>query len=190
MRLRLTLAVLMTVGIAGCGGGADGPVPDVVGSRLDVAKSEMADAGYETEEIGGGMFGIVNESNWTVCETRPAAGSSASDKVKLIVDRSCGTSPAASADEGTEQDVDDVPQPELAPRRVRVPNVIGMDHQAAQNRMQDVGLFFLRERDATGQGRLLVWDRNWTVVDQRPRAGSRVSEDRPITLYSVKDDEL
>jgi beta-lactam-binding protein with PASTA domain len=72
---------------------------------------------------------------------------------------------------------------------VRVPDVRGMDHQAAQNRMQAVGLYNLRELDATGQGRLLIYDRNWTVVDQRPRPGARVSPERKITLISKKDGE-
>nr|WP_199487231.1 PASTA domain-containing protein [Actinomadura spongiicola] len=64
-----------------------------------------------------------------------------------------------------------------------------MNHQKAQNAMQAVGLFRLMEEDATGQGRLLLWDRNWVVVKQRPRAGTRVTENTTITLYSKKVDE-
>jgi hypothetical protein len=61
-----------------------------------------------------------------------------------------------------------------------------MNHQQAQDRMQAAGLYSLREQDATGQGRALVWDRNWVVVSQSPSAGSRVSEDRTVTLRSKK----
>ena len=49
----------------------------------------MSDAGYDTEALGGGTFGIVDESNWTVCETRPAAGTTGGGTVKLVVDRTC-----------------------------------------------------------------------------------------------------
>lgn len=174
--------------LLGCGG-ADAPVPDVVGDRLDVAKSEMSDAGYATEELGGGTFGIVVESNWTVCETDPPAGSTGSGSVKLIVDRSCGSSSAAEETSApAEEELVEQAQspPARRPVRVRVPNVVGLNHQAAQNRMQAVGLFMLDEEDATGQGRMLLYDRNWVVVSQSPRAGARVPEDRTILLRAKK----
>jgi hypothetical protein len=173
-------------------------VPDVVGERLDVAKSAMADAGYETEPLGGGMFGIVDESNWTVCETRPDAGPTGTGTVKLIVDRTCDAAPYAveettsAAAEPAAKRKAAVKRPKAAPvraRRIRVPNVVGMDHQLAQDTMQAAGLYMLAERDASGQGRLLLYDRNWTVVRQSPKPGARVSEERTITLYSIKDDE-
>jgi hypothetical protein len=68
----------------------------------------------------------------------------------------------------------------------RVPYVVGMNHQAAQNRLQSRGFHNLRERDCTGRGRLLLFDRNWRVVQQRPEAGTRVRTSRTITLCSVK----
>jgi hypothetical protein len=71
-------------------------------------------------------------------------------------------------------------------RRVRVPNEVGRNHQAAQDDLQAHGFFNLRERDCTGRGRLLLFDRNWRVVRQSPRAGTRVSTNRAITLCSVK----
>jgi hypothetical protein len=68
----------------------------------------------------------------------------------------------------------------------RVPNVVGMNHQSAQNRLQSRGFHNLRERDCRGRGRLLLIDRNWRVVSQRPEAGTRVRTSRTITLCSVK----
>jgi hypothetical protein len=68
----------------------------------------------------------------------------------------------------------------------RVPNVVGMNHQAAQDLLQARGFHKLRERDCTGRGRLLLFDRNWRVVRQSPRAGRRVRTSRAITLCSVK----
>jgi beta-lactam-binding protein with PASTA domain len=197
MRLSLIVVVLASM-LCGCGG-ASSPVPDVVGERLDVAKSQVKDAGYDTEEIGGGTFGIVVESNWTVCETDPPAGQAGADKVKLVVDRSCPASESsAGANEPNVESTAAEPAPTPARKKrkrhravasIVVPNVIGMDHQAAQNRMQAAGLYNLRERDGTGQGRLLLWDRNWVVIDQRPVPGSRADETAKVTLVSVKDGE-
>jgi beta-lactam-binding protein with PASTA domain len=72
---------------------------------------------------------------------------------------------------------------------IAVPDVVGMDHQLAQDTMQAAGLYNLSEEDATGQGRLLLWDRNWTVVGQSPSAGAMVTEDQTIILSSKKDGE-
>ena len=72
---------------------------------------------------------------------------------------------------------------------ITVPNLVGKDHQLAQDTLQAEGLYNLEEEDASGEGRLLLWDRNWTVVRQDPSAGTRVSEDETITLYSKKDGE-
>jgi hypothetical protein len=70
-----------------------------------------------------------------------------------------------------------------------VPNVTGLDHQAAQDALQGEGLWILDEEDATGQGRLLLFDRNWEVVKTDPPAGTSVSEDTTITIYSKKQGE-
>ena len=72
---------------------------------------------------------------------------------------------------------------------IEVPDVVGEDHQLAQDTMQAAGLYILSEEDATGQGRALIVDRNWTVVEQDPPAGTMVSEDQTITLRSKKDGE-
>jgi beta-lactam-binding protein with PASTA domain len=73
-----------------------------------------------------------------------------------------------------------------ASKTLRVPNVVGMNHQYAQDTMQARGFYSLREVDATGRGRMLLWDRNWKVVRQTPKPGTRASEWATITLYSVK----
>ena len=72
---------------------------------------------------------------------------------------------------------------------ITVPNVVGLDHQAAQDALQGEGLYNLDERDCTGQGRVLLFDRNWEVVSTDPAAGTPVSEDTKITLCSVKQGE-
>jgi hypothetical protein len=72
---------------------------------------------------------------------------------------------------------------------ITMPNVVGLDHQAAQNALQGEGLYALDEKDCSGQDRLLLFDRNWEVVKTSPPAGTRVSEDTTITLCSVKQGE-
>ncbi len=64
-------------------------LPDVVGQRLDVAELHLDDLHIRYREVGGGTFGIVVRSNWTVCEQEPAAGASNPGRVNLIVDREC-----------------------------------------------------------------------------------------------------
>jgi PASTA domain len=72
---------------------------------------------------------------------------------------------------------------------ITVPDVEGKDHQLAQDTMQAAGLYILNEKDCSGQNRVLLVDRNWTVQSQEPAGGSKVSEDQEITLCSVKDGE-
>ena len=88
------------------------------------------------------------------------------------------TAPSASA-------LPSVPAAPL-PSRAMVPNVVGMNHQAAQDTLQAAGFYLLHEEDATGRGRLLIWDRNWQVVSQSVRGGTAISTDTPITLRSKK----
>jgi hypothetical protein len=67
-----------------------------------------------------------------------------------------------------------------------VPNVVGMIHQSAQDTMQAAGLFMLREEDATGQGRMLINDRNWKTTAQSAAAGSVIDCNTTITLAAKK----
>lgn len=111
---RLVVCFALVVGLAGCGasektkepdkttepGQTTEPgkaseqqtvMPDVVGKRLDIALDEIKSAGFEDEvDVSStGTFGVVDESNWTVCEQSPAAGKPVTSEPKLAVDRSC-----------------------------------------------------------------------------------------------------
>lgn len=94
--VRLAVGFVLVMGFAGCGsdeGTAAAPtMPDVVGSQLDVALSDIERAGFEdeVEVLGGGALGVVVESNWQVCEQLPAAGEALTGEPRLTVDRSCG----------------------------------------------------------------------------------------------------
>ncbi|MEU4605531.1 PASTA domain-containing protein [Kribbella sp. NPDC023972] len=67
-----------------------------------------------------------------------------------------------------------------------MPNVVGVNHQLAQDTVQAAGFYNLTEEDATGQGRLLISDRNWVVVSQQPKGGTRTAADTTIILRSKK----
>jgi cytochrome bd-type quinol oxidase subunit 1 len=108
--------------------------------------------------------------------------------VTVIETRQAATPPPAPAPaELASTPVESVTPAEA--RGITVPDVVGRDHQYAQDTMQAAGLYNLAEEDATGQGRALLWDRNWVVVAQSPAAGSRVDEDTTIILRSKKDGE-
>lgn len=100
-----------------------------------------------------------------------------------VIERTVVEKPSAAPPPAPEAD----PKPAASDTgRIRVPDVVGMNHQYAQDKMQSVGLYMLDEEDATGQGRMLLWDRNWVVVEQEPPAGSMVTEDTTILLRSKK----
>jgi len=64
-------------------------VPDVVGLRLDDARDRIEGDGFEVERSGGGLFGVVVESNWQVERQTPAGGTrlARGATVELFVDR-------------------------------------------------------------------------------------------------------
>lgn len=66
------------------------------------------------------------------------------------------------------------------PTQVPMPNVMCMNLQAAQDLIQEQGVFFSRSADATGQGRRQVVDANWVVVGQTPAAGALIGEGEAV----------
>lgn len=99
------VALLVVLGLAACGPHKDKVMPNVTGERLDVAKSDIKNAGFDdkVKVVGGGLFGVVVDSNWVVCAQTPAAGQSLTGTPRLTVGRSCdngavaSTSPSASS---------------------------------------------------------------------------------------------
>jgi hypothetical protein len=49
-------------------------VPDVTGQPLDIARERLARSGFETDIDGGGLFGVIEDSNWQVVEQSPPPG--------------------------------------------------------------------------------------------------------------------
>ncbi|HEY5877794.1 MAG TPA: PASTA domain-containing protein [Nakamurella sp.] len=72
--------------------------------------------------------------------------------------------------------------------KVPMPDVVGMNLQAAQDLIQTQGVFFSRSEDATGAGRMQILDRDWVVVDQTPAAGELIGEGDAL-LYVKKISE-
>ncbi|MEU3251700.1 PASTA domain-containing protein [Streptomyces sp. NPDC006997] len=88
-------------------------------------------------------------------------------------------SPEADTETPTEDDKADT---------AKLPNLVGKDLQAAQDEAQAAGFYVLDDQDASGQNRLQILDRNWTVCNQDPAPGTHPT-DTLVTLFAVKDDE-
>ncbi|WP_197080756.1 DUF4839 domain-containing protein [Cellulomonas sp. A375-1] len=87
-------------------------MPDVTGLQLDAALAAIESAGFtkDVDVDGGGLFGVVDESNWTVCEQNPGPGEPLSGTPHLNVDRTCGEDgdeePASAEDDPTEPEAE------------------------------------------------------------------------------------
>lgn len=115
-------AGVMLLVLAGCGGSDSETatptvMPDVVGRQLDAALSDIKGAGIddEVEVTGGGTFGVVNESNWQVCDQAPAAGAPVTAAPQLTVDRSCDDGSEEATTSLTEAEADEVLTSETSP---------------------------------------------------------------------------
>src|SRR3954467_9717179 len=101
--LRFVVALMILVGLSGCGSGKDPAMPDVTGKKLDVAQSDIKRAGFEgkPEVLGGGVFGVIKESNWEVCEQSPAPGQLLTKVPRLKVDRDCNKDASPTEERST-----------------------------------------------------------------------------------------
>jgi hypothetical protein len=99
--LRVAVLFALVLGLAACGSKNIGStvMPQVKGQQLDVAESNIKSAGFEgdVKVVGGGTFGVVDKSNWQVCDQSPGAGQAVTTAPRLTVDRSCGDSSAPTA---------------------------------------------------------------------------------------------
>lgn len=88
-------------------------MPSVTGLQLDVALSdiERADVNDEVEVLGGGLFGVVDESNWVVCAQEPVAGELVTSPPRLTVDRSCGQDDPDSTASSNDPEKESEPEP-------------------------------------------------------------------------------
>jgi hypothetical protein len=110
-----------------------------------------------------------------------------------------GSNTSPSKPDSTTQDTNDQPKTDTSteapdeatdaePETATLPNLVGQDLQAAQDAAQEAGFYALDDQDASSEGRLQVYDRNWIVCSQDPEPGTHPT-DTPVTLYAVKDTE-
>ena len=133
--------------------GSSGSLPDLVGERLDVAEDALDDLGIDYEEIGGGTFGVVDASNWTVCAQDPEAGVETTS-VELVVARpgECDASTQGDSDGSTDS----------------IPKLAGVRLDVAEDQLEDLGI----ASEIIGGGTFGVLDHTaWEVCSTRPRAG-------------------
>jgi beta-lactam-binding protein with PASTA domain len=74
----------------------------------------------------------------------------------------------------------------MAKDKFKMPNVVGMVLQDAQDVLQSQDSYVLDQKDALGLGRFQLFDSGWKVCRQSPRAGKTTSTSAMITLWSVK----
>jgi beta-lactam-binding protein with PASTA domain len=203
--VRSVACLALALSLTGCSG-EDTVMPDLNAKRLDIALSDLDRAGYgdEPEVLGGGMFGVVDESNWTVCDQDPAPGDTVTGTPRLTVDRSCAsvdeldgkeTQPTKEPSESSNEEEAslEVREPKRErPHRTRtaetfvMPLLVGANLQDAQDHLQSLGSFLLTQNDATGLERFQILDSDWKVCAQFPAAGTRVSLARMVDLRVVK----
>ena len=70
-----------------------------------------------------------------------------------------------------------------------VPDLVGLNLQAAQYALQALGSYVVDQEDALGLGRVQVVDRNWIVCRQSPDPGTSASLGATVTLWAAKLDE-
>jgi hypothetical protein len=147
-------------------------VPVVSGQRLSEAEHMLGIAGINSvkpvDDTGRNRI-VIDPENWVVDTQSPAAGARVprSTTVTLRVRR-----PSDTATPATKLGV--------------IPNVVCMNLQDAQNAMQDSGYLNLGSADGSGKGRMQILDRDWVVIAQSVRAGSKLGLGRRIVLTSVK----
>lgn len=200
-------ACVLVLSSAACSGGETTAMPDLVGKRLDVALSDVERAGFDddVEVLGGGMFGVVDESNWTVCSQEPASGNRISSPPRLTVERSCEDGGKTDGkteegedtvenDAGADKQAADAPtEPKKKKKRSAevtdtfiMPALVGGNLQEAQDALQARGSFLLTQADGTGQERFQMLDYNWKVCAQDPPVGTVTSIAELVELVAVK----
>ena len=147
-KLTILFILPLAVALAGCSSGSAtrAPAPNLVGQRLDVAEDTLDTAGLRYETIGGGTFGIVVRSHWTVCRQAPKPNTE-TGTVTLTVGRTC-----------------------VAATPLVVPDVIDAELDDAREKLEVAGFVVVAE---SVEGNPIVVESLWTVCDQSPEPGYR-----------------
>lgn len=147
-------------------------VPDVGGKRLSEARAILEGVGLgnvgTTDATGKGRV-VIEPNNWIVKAQNPKAGAEAARTEKITLD-------VAKPTDG------------IGPTKVTagvMPDVVCMELQAAQDKLQEAGFYLLSSKDALGD-RHQILDRDWVVIGQSVEAGKLTLPLAKITLTVVK----
>jgi pyruvate/2-oxoglutarate dehydrogenase complex dihydrolipoamide acyltransferase (E2) component len=135
----------------------------------------------------GGITSILGGGSDTAAPAAPAPISVAADQPKAHADAPAeakSEAPAPAPVAPAEAPAPVAPAPAEAPAVHYMPDVVGMNLQDAQDKIQEAGVWFSRSEDATGQGRMQVLDRDWTVLSQNIEPGTPFTEGEAV--LSVK----
>lgn len=104
----VAVPIVLLIGLSACSSGPDPKMPGVVGRQLDVALQDIKTAGFqgEVDVAGGGMLGIIDKSNWQVCEQSPQAGQAVTTTPHVNVKRTCAAGPSTAAATGATAEPD------------------------------------------------------------------------------------
>ncbi|WP_420453137.1 hypothetical protein [Ilumatobacter sp.] len=184
-------AVAIAVVVATVGAGCSGPEPAVddevvatLGELDDVVVTvDPDDLAGEPIVIGSvpPATGDVSPGRASTGDRSSGEGSSGQDGADGLVAGDAPTSADGSGDGLNPFGGDD-------PEDRRMPDVVCMILQDAQDEIQDRGVLLSRSEDATGAGRRQILDRNWVVVAQSPEPGVEIGE-RDALLSVVGRDE-
>lgn len=119
------------------------------------------------------------------CLTACGSGTSPTAPIETVTATVQATPTASNSPNETDPPTQEESPSEAAEKK-ELPDVVGMNLQEGQDTLQAAGFYVLNDKDATGQNRLQVMDRNWVVTKQSPAAGRKVSTDTLITLYAKK----
>lgn len=142
-------AVVLVGSVSACAGESDTPTAEAVST----ASSSVA-VPTTTRVVAEGTTSSVTPTPPPAPSTRASSASVGAEPVPATVAQSA--EPVATS--------------------VPMPAVVCMNLQAAQNLIQDAGVFYSRSVDATGKGRNQVLDSNWIVVGQTPGVGAPIGE--------------
>lgn len=198
MSVRIPLGVPLAIALvaAGCGGDGDSvatsdsaPVTlgQLDGVVITVAPDDLAGEPVRLEDVDGdGQVEIVDAEI-----IGDEAATSSDDDTVTRIEATVDDGRAGQDDPDDQDDSEDDGLNPLGgddPEDKRMPDVVCMGLQDAQDEIQDRGVFFSKSEDATGDGRRQLWDRNWIVVAQDPEPGVSIGENEAV-LYVVKKNE-
>ncbi len=148
-------------------------MPVVIGQRLNQARVNLTGLGLtniKLVDVTGQNRPVIDEQNWVVDVQEPSPD--------VVIDTHTQVTLKVRK-----------PTDEHSPQKTGfgvVPDVVCANLQDAQDALRESGFLILTSTDGSGQGRLVVIDRNWVVTAQSAPAGSKPGVTTHITLTVVK----